>query len=133
MLDLAERHGDPDLLALRDQDVVQILLDTIYLRLKVDSDEIERIRCITEKEEESVLMSSLGSLTKSMNQQAFLDKHLKVHLAFIDSTVMPDGKSIIRELDEAMSFKDLLAIQLAPHKKENAQKIEQLCHMIIQN
>ena len=67
MLDLAERHGDPDLLALRDQDVVQILLDTIYLRLKVDSDEIERIRCITEKEEESVLMSSLGSLTKSIN------------------------------------------------------------------
>jgi len=110
VLDLAERHGDPDLVALRDQDVVQILLDTIYLRLKVDSNEIERIRCITEREEESVMVSNLGSLTKSANQQAFLDKHLKVHLAFIDSTVMPDGKSIISELEEAISFKDLLAI-----------------------
>ena len=68
VLDLGERHGeDGKMLALRDQDVVQILLDTAYLRVKIDSSEIERIRCLAESESDAALISNLGNLTKSRN------------------------------------------------------------------
>ena len=69
VFDLAEAHGDADLLTLRDQDVVQILLDTVYLRVNINQTAIvERIACLTETEENSVMVSNLGNLTKSKNQ-----------------------------------------------------------------
>lgn len=80
MFDLAEKHGDPDLIALMDQDIVQILLDTIYLRVTLDSNEqiIARIQEIATKAH-----TNLGNLTQSKNQAAFIEKYLTTHLAFI--------------------------------------------------
>lgn len=92
MFDLAEKHGDPDLIALKDQDVVQILLDTIYLRVKLQSNEqiIGRIGQLAENTSPLTTQpSNLGNLTKSKNQADFVEKYLCSHLAFIEAAKMP--------------------------------------------
>ena len=43
------------------------MLDTAYLRVKIDSPEIERIRCLAESDIDAALISNLGNLTKSRN------------------------------------------------------------------
>ena len=70
VFDLAQAHGDPELVTLKDQDIVQILLDTIYLRVKVDSEEIDRIRGLVLAADQSSLANTnttgnLGNLTQS--------------------------------------------------------------------
>ena len=52
IVEMAEGHKDPDLIALKDQDVVQIALDTIYLKMKV-TDDFSRIKFATELLEKS--------------------------------------------------------------------------------
>ena len=93
MFDLAEKHGDPDLIALKDQDVVQILLDTIYLRVKLQSNEqiIARIGQFAAANTSLLTTqpSNLGNLTKSKNQADFVEKYLCSHLAFIEAAKMP--------------------------------------------
>ena len=66
MFELAEKHGDPDLIALKDQDVVQILLDTIYLRVKLLSNDVHitKIGLLTGA---AASQTNIGNLTKSHN------------------------------------------------------------------
>ena len=67
VLNIAELHGDPDLIALRDSDVVQVVLDMVYLRANLDAAEVSRIACLAETEENSVMLSNLGNLSKTKN------------------------------------------------------------------
>ena len=67
LLETAEGHKAPNCIALKDQDVVQIILDTIYLKLKV-TDDLSKIKLITETRKN--LLSTIGnlsSLEKSKN------------------------------------------------------------------
>jgi len=95
---------------MKDQDVVQILLDAIYLRLKIDSEHVSSVACLAETEDNTVILSNLGNLTKSKNQQAFIDKHLTAHLRFIEAAKMPGGRSILEDMEDKLSFLDLLRI-----------------------
>jgi len=90
------------------------LLDAIYLRLKIDSEHIPRVSCLTEKQNNTVLLSNLGNLTKSKSQQTFIEKYLTAHLRFIEAAKMAGGRSILEGMEEKLSFLDLLRIQMAP-------------------
>lgn len=109
------------------------MLDAIYLRLKVDSEYVERVGGLTETAETSVLLSNLANLTKSQNQQVFITKHLKAHLAFIEAAELPGGKSLLEDMEDKLSFLDLLKIQMAPQVPENAKLMERCCSQVIKS
>lgn len=81
-----------------------------------------------------MMQTNLGNLTKSKNQAAFIDKYLKTHLEFIRTTKMPQsGQSIMKDIDDKLSFKDLLTIQMAPRDVHNARKVRVFCQQILQS
>ena len=112
IVEMAEGHKDPDLIALKDQDVVQIALDTIYLKMKV-TDDFSRIKFATEL------------LEKSENQQAFINKHLEKHYKFAEiATGQAHGQNLMKNIDRDITFRDLLRLQLAPTNPQNVAEID---------
>jgi hypothetical protein len=111
-LEVANEHKDQSLIVVRDQDILQIILDTIYMRANIDSDQIEKIQKLAESPETTFSQSNLGNLQKSKNQQAFIDKHLRPHAEFINLARQAQMLDPILSAyqDSSVSFKDLLIL-----------------------